>query len=231
MHFRDWLEIDMLKLILGLIFPPKCIFCSKILDVNADIYICSKCFKYIPFATKGTAALKRESDLYDDIICVCEYMGMVKEALRRFKFSNKPSYGRTFARLLANKINNMTSRPKFDIIISVPLHYLKEQTRGYNQAYLISKELSRKFGVPEKSRILTRTRNTDSQSLLAKNQRIVNIKDAFKVNDPTGIKGKTILLIDDILTTGSTLNECSGELKRAGAKYVVAAVIASGRKF
>lgn len=147
----------------------------------------------------------------------------------RYKFFGKLSYYRTFAGLLTDKVNKMTNFNNFDIIISVPLHVNKEKIRGYNQSLLISKELSKRLGVPEYSRLLSRVRDTGSQSLLPKDKRYYNVKDAFKVCKTELIKDKTVLLVDDIMTTGNTIDECSRVLKAAGAKAVVGAVIATGR--
>jgi competence protein ComFC len=143
---------------------------------------------------------------------------------------NKPSYHRTFAFLLAEKIKKMTNCRNIDIIISIPLHKSKERTRGFNQAHLIARELSKEIKVLENSQLLTRIKNTKSQSKLDKNDRILNVKDAFQIKDEKKVEGKTLLLIDDIATTGATMGECSKSLLEAGAKEVICAVIASGRK-
>lgn len=116
------------------------------------------------------------------------------------------------------------------MIISIPLHHKKELSRGYNQALLISKALSRELKIPECSGVLKRIKYTDAQSLLKKGDRSINVKGAFRVINSDMIKDKSILLVDDILTTGSTANECSKVLKEAGARIVDAAVIASGKK-
>jgi ComF family protein len=128
------------------------------------------------------------------------------------------------------KVIKMRNTIKFDTIISVPLHRQRELNRGYNQSRLISGALSRKLGLPDNSKLLQRVRNTQSQSLLAREERSLNLVDAFAVVDTSGVKGKNILLVDDIMTTGYTLNECAKALKAAGARTVVGAVVASGRK-
>ena len=217
---------------LGFIFPPKCIFCGKIMPPNADIDICEGCFGSIPFAEEimlRQPVEERMRDGCDEIICICRYEGIIKDSLIRCKFYNKPSYCRTFGRLMAEKAKKVLDAQRFDMIAAIPLHKDRENERGYNQSFLISKELSRRTGIPEMSRLLSRVRRTDSQSLLAKNERLINVKDAFRVNDGGKIKGKTIILIDDIMTTGATLNECGRVLKEAGAEKVAGAVLASGR--
>lgn len=223
----------MFNYVLNLIFPPKCIFCGEILSASVKINICGSCFNKIPFMKENYLRRSNEphaGESCDAIVCVCEYSGIIKEAIRRYKFSNKSSYYRVFGKLLSDKVKKMTNFWKFDIIISVPLHKDRESFRGYNQSYLISKILSKGLGIEESSYLLKRMVRTDTQSLLSRNERIFNVRGAFKVADPGKVKGKTILLVDDILTTGSTINECSRVLKENGASCVVAAVIASGRK-
>jgi ComF family protein len=219
----------MLKYLLNLLFPPKCIFCGDIVRNHSRIDVCSLCYEKLPFICEGK--IKPEKGQYfDEVICVFEYSTIIKKAILKYKFFNKPHYYRTFALLLSDKINMMTIKPEIDIIISVPLHKSRQRSRGYNQSYLISRAVSKEIGVKEGSYLLLRVKETQSQSTLPKNKRHSNIENAFKVLKHHEIKGKKILIIDDILTTGSTLNECSRVLKEAGALQVIAAVIASGRK-
>lgn len=219
---------------LNLVFPPRCIFCGSILDVKLKAYICSCCTKKIPFAGKNFFNANRrlfKNGYCDEVICVCEYSGIVKQSLIKYKFFEKSSYYRAFATLLSDRIKKTINHKEFDIVMSVPLYKYKECARGYNQSFLISKVLSKDLDIYEGSGLLKRIRNTGSQSRLAKNERYTNIKDAFRVNDPCKVKGKSIILCDDILTTGNTIEECCKVLKEAGALKITAAVIASGRKF
>ncbi|MCR4435076.1 MAG: ComF family protein [Clostridiales bacterium] len=222
----------MLGRILNVIFPPRCIFCGAFLPVWARVGICDACYGKIPFMQNGDGGSDVDfSGRYcDEIVCVCDYAGIIRDALIRYKFFGRPAYGRTFAALLSDRVKGLMERHKFDMIISVPLYRRKEWKRGFNQSYLISKVLSRETGVAECSRLLSRVKDTESQSLLNRSRRRTNIMNAFMVHHPDKISNKTILLIDDIFTTGSTLEECARVLKEAGAKSVMAAVLASGRK-
>ncbi|WP_242987607.1 ComF family protein [Anaerobacterium chartisolvens] len=225
--------LHILQNIINLIFPPKCIFCARILDASTKINICGRCFAKIPFLEKNYVyyeARNNNERYFDTVVCVCEYTGIIKRAVIKFKFFNKASYYRAFSKLLAQKLKKMTNNHKFDIIVSVPLHKSRERDRGYNQAFLISRALSREIGIPECSGALKRIKNTATQSLLKKNDRLLNTRDAFVVSSNNKVYKKSILLVDDIFTTGSTVNECSRVLKEAGAAYVCVAVIASARK-
>lgn len=223
--------MNVLERFANLIFPPKCIFCNTLMDIRADLHICAECYKKIPFM--GHTFLKLDGSGTekgcDAALSICRYTGIIKHSLIRYKFYNKPGYYRAFAKLMTKYIFKVTNSTKFDIIISVPLHRNREVKRGYNQALLISKALAGATGIRECSRLITRTRNTGAQSLLDKKGRLENLKDAFCVTHKELIKGKNILLIDDILTTGTTVNECGRILKKAGANTVIAAVIATGQ--
>ena len=220
-----------LEEIIKMIFPPKCIFCGSILGIRQQVEICEPCLAKVPFIRGDTAmagARILKNSYFDKVICLCRYWGIIKQSLIRYKFFNKSGYYRTFAKLLSDEVKRMTNLEKFDIIISVPLHQSKQHIRGYNQSLLLTRELSRQIGIVESSGIMSRTKRTNAQSLLPRDGRYLNVKDAFRLNDAIKIRNKVILLVDDILTTGYTVNECSRLLKEAGAKEVVVAVIASG---
>lgn len=217
-----------------LLFPPKCIFCGKALNINVDVEICEDCSRQIPFVDDTDIRSNRfwsRKNWFDGLICVCHYSGIVKESIIRYKFYEKASYYRAFGKILADRVKKATKYDKFDIIISVPLHKSRERIRGYNQSFLISKVLSRELGLKECSNLLIRERNTESQRLFDRKGRMINLKDAFRVCDEAAIRSKKVLLVDDVMTTGSTLDECSRVLKKAGAVRVVGAVIATGRKY
>lgn len=222
----------MFESIVNLIYPPRCIFCQQLLDYNAIIHICGSCYGKLPFSGSAIIRTSQEDEAghCDGALSVFDYTGMVKESLIRFKFYNKPGYYMTYARLIADKLKKLTNISQYDMVMSVPLHKHKEFIRGYNQAYLISKALSRIIRLPECSKVLKRERYTEAQSLLDRQKRNQNVKGAFSVKSPKKVKGKSILLVDDILTTGSTLEECSRVLKQAGAVKVFAVVVATGRK-
>ncbi len=226
----------MFNIILNLIFPPKCIFCNKILKINSEYDSCYECYNNIPFITNSNDRENKEiytgGQHYDTLICVSDYSGNIKDALIRYKFFNRPSYSKTFANLLIEKIKSSNILNEIDLIISVPLYYKKMVTRGYNQSFLISEQLSKKLCIKECSNALKRIKETRTQSLIKnKNERFINVKDVFVVVDKSYISNKTILLVDDVFTTGYTLNECSKVLKENTAKKVICAVIASGRKY
>lgn len=224
----------MFQQILQFLFPPKCVFCGSLVESRKSLEICQGCYKKVPFFHEGFLPLSHEepySSLRAQLICLCKYEGMVKSTILRYKFMNKSGYCRAFAKLLVERIKKMTNYQNLDIIVGVPLNLDRERLRGFNQAQLLAKEISNGLKKAHDPSLLIRVRNTKIQSTLEKSERILNMKDAFQVSYQRDIKNKTVLLVDDIATTGATLGECSKALLTAGAKEVVCAVIASGRKY
>lgn len=147
------------------------------------------------------------------------------ELLHLIKYQNKQYLGVEFGKLLGEKLkkDNMTD---YDYICPVPVHHIRKRERGYNQAELIAQGVSQIINIIFIKNLLIRDKYNISQTTLSASERIKNVKKSFKFNKKYDIKNKTILLVDDILTTGSTLNNCALELLNAGAKKVDAATLA-----
>lgn len=223
----------MIDRILNFIFPPKCILCGQVLSADTCICICAVCMNDLEFDSWRFTKIDDKNIRYnyiDGILSLCLYKGKIKKSLHRYKFSNKSQYFRTYGRLLSERLKNTVEFNDIDMIIAVPLHKNRERERGYNQAKLISKVISKETGIPDRSYVLSRVRDTAAQRLLSRSERQRNVLDAFKVIEPQKVRDKAVLLVDDILTTGNTINECSKVLKTHGAKKVYGIVIASGRR-
>jgi ComF family protein len=115
-----------------------------------------------------------------------------------------------------------------DLIACVPMDKMSLMKRGFNQASLLSEGLSKALDIPFAKDLLKKTKNTQEQVTLKKHQRFINVKGAFCITEINRVNGKIILLIDDVFTTGATVNECSGVLKKAGAKSVSVLALACG---
>ncbi|MBU1997000.1 MAG: hypothetical protein KKF78_07575 [Candidatus Omnitrophica bacterium] len=109
---------------------------------------------------------------------------------------------------------------QFDLIMPIPLHPARKRERGYNQSFLLASKISKSFNINLNINLLIKVKNTKNQSLLSKKERWTNITDAFKIKNPNAVKNKSILLIDDLLTTGATSSEAAKVLKISGAKTV-----------
>lgn len=196
--------VKIIDFVFNVVFPPKCCVCGTI----GDDAFCQKCvsqIKYIPH-TAGTTA------------SVAVYDGVIKKAIKKLKFNKKKQLAPVLSKIMLNNAR-ITD---FDAIIPVPLHKTRSKVRGFNQSELLAKDISVFYKMPILTDILVRVKNTSPQFGLKKGERHANIQGAFAVTGADKITGKKILLIDDILTTGATLNECKNELLSAGAERVMA---------
>jgi ComF family protein len=215
-----------------LILPRFCCSCKIKLTTKEDT-ICKSCFSKIQVASEER--LKREferkflnknfiSDFFSPF--VFEKDKELQHAIHSLKYNNKFHVGIYLGKVLAFKIQ--TNRPdwKIDLIVPIPLHKLKKAERGYNQSYYIAKGISKILKVPCPDSIVKRNKYTESQTTMTLTERQENISDAFKISNSNAVKGKSILLVDDVITTGATISECGKILLDANAKKIYAASIA-----
>lgn len=148
------------------------------------------------------------------------YEGAIREAVKALKFAGQSQFGVLFGRVLAEKLSKFKIFDECDLIVPVPLHPNRLAERGYNQSEVIAEEISAFFGIPMATDVLFRIKDTKRQSSLRGLARIENVRDAFVAHD--SVKGKKIILIDDICTMGETLKACEVALSRAGAGEVYA---------
>lgn len=146
-------------------------------------------------------------------------------AVRRFKFNDEVILSEFFAKEMCAAISKACPEKKFDFVTCVPLTKKKRNKRGYNQSELLAKDCAKLFGTDFENALIKSRDTTDQHELKAK-ERLKNLKDAFEINKSVDIKGKTVLLCDDIKTTGATLYECRKTLVKAGAKDVYCVCIA-----
>ncbi len=208
--------------ILDLFFPPKCIFCGKFLQKGTDC-LCEKCLKGLPF-TKGAQATQK-GDFYDECVSPLLYEGDVRKSILRFKFKGATAYADCYGKLMAACIREHLSG-KYDLITWVPLSVKRAKTRGYDQAMLLALAVALELD-DVAVETLVKTAHVQAQSTITdKETRRANVSGAYELKDKELIDGKRILLIDDIITTGSTLSECARMLLLSGAEAVVCATLA-----
>ena len=202
--------------ILDLIYPPKCVFCHKLLKDGEKNDICSECEREIRILR-----LDESKQSFKNIIMSIApfyYEGKVKDALHRYKFGGKSFYCKKFAKYMYIELMYSDITP--DIITWVPLSRKRLRSRGYGQAKLLADEISKMTGI-ECRRLLIKKKNVRAQSGMGNySAREKNIKGAYVSCNDEFIRGKKILLIDDIVTTGATMSECAGVLLRASAAGV-----------
>lgn len=212
----------MFEKILNLIFPNVCGFCDQINSNN----LCKNCelmlSKYEIDCIKNCSKEK----YFDYLFCALKYENIVRKKIIQYKFNEKSYLYKTFAKIIIKNKKIFGFLKLYDIIISVPMFENRKAVRGYNQSELIAKEIAKAAELIFGKDILIKIKDTKVQSTLTKTQRMANLKNVFSVIDTAKIKGKKVILIDDIYTTGSTVNECSKVLKQAGAKEICVVTIA-----
>ena len=142
----------------------------------------------------------------------------LRNAIHRFKYGRKASYGKVLGNLMAQACE--AHFEDIDVIIPVPLHPERLRWRGFNQAVILGRAVSRTWRVPINPFLLQRTRPTRPQTELARRERQSNVRGAFTINPKRSVKRQQLLLVDDIYTSGATVKECSRVLLRAGARSV-----------
>ena len=198
----------MFEKFLNLIFPNVCGFCNKI-DKNS---LCENCeLKLAKYRINCIKDYTKDNKKYFDYLySALKYENEVREKIIKYKFNENSYLYKTFAKIIIKDKKVYGFLKLYDIIIPVPMNKLKKSVRGYNQSELVANEIAKQM----------------EQSTLTKTQRIENVKNAFFVTDTTKVKYKKVILIDDIYTTGCTVNECSKVLKQAGAQEICVVTIA-----
>jgi len=151
----------------------------------------------------------------------------MKKCVHQFKYREKTQLINIFEKMFSNLLtHDIFSTYEVQLVIPVPLHKKRLRSRGYNQSEIIAKKISKRYGIAISSGNLIKTRHTTAQMKLSKTLRIKNLINAFSVKNKAIIKGRKILLVDDVITTGATLNTCAHELLKAGAKEIFAFTLA-----
>lgn len=217
--------MEILEKALNFFFPQTCGICEKI----CDDAICNKCKKEldkISFPSRK-CFLELKGIYYDEHMHIFKYNGMIKEKIVKYKFKDRAYLSKFFAEIIYSNKKVMKYIYSYDYIIPIPLSKIRKRLRGYNQTYLILKELKKRdINIKLETDILYKDQNIKPQSTLNEIERKINIKNAYSVKNIEKIKNKKILLFDDVFTTGSTTNECSRLLKENGAKKVGVLTIA-----
>lgn len=223
--------------LLDVFFPKFCVGCEKYGN-----YVCEDCVKEIEIIKTSTCpdcgkisplgkfcpnCKKKLNIVLSGIIVAANYdVGPTREMIHHLKYSGFTELSDLLGELIVQRLS-VESLSDDVILAPVPLHINKQTKRGFNQAELIAQYVSNRTKIPCKN-ALVRVKQTESQVGLSGDERRSNLEGAFQCNKKSAVSGKTILLVDDVTTTYSTLNECAKEFKSAGAKKVFGLVVAKG---
>jgi len=216
-------------------FPRRCAVCHDITDF--DRLLCNDCEAGLGII--GENCCEKCGKPPEDCVCgvypqeyeacasAVEYYEAGKDIIREFKFNGQSSLARDMASLMAEAVSLRFADESFDIVVAAPMRRRAQADRGYNQSELLARELARLLELPYRKGALRKLRDTEHQAALGAGDRLVNLEGAIGVSKDFSAKDMTVLLVDDIMTTGATINECVRALKRSGAKAVYAATFAT----
>jgi ComF family protein len=232
--------------LISILFPGDCRICGQLLADSRRVPICDDCFSafqripqpYCELCGRPLPGLSRKDS--GTLLCpVCQdrtyafdrarsfaiYDGPLVQAILLLKFEQIEPLGKWFAERLAGLVES-DRQILADVVVPVPLHRQRERERGYNQAALISKPLAKRLGLPHKALLLMRTRARPDKRILSLEERWESVRGAFATRPGSQVDNLRVLLIDDVLTTGATLDACARALREAGAKFVTALTVA-----
>ncbi len=233
--------MGLFKTIVAALFPNTCICCGQIID--EEEYLCEYCSEMAQ-SVDFTKTCRRCGLPKKECVCskrvfhfsgsVAPFYntGVIQKAMYAFKFGHKDYISKFFAQRMAITVKGCFSEVDFDVITFVPMALNKKLKRGYNQAELLAKDISKLLNVPLCSDVLLSAKNKTVQHKLGFDERFKNVKGKFLANKDRSLNGKTVLLVDDIKTTGATLDECSKQLLLLGADevYCIAGLITAKNK-
>lgn len=232
--------------ILGWVYPDVCQACQTQAATSSNGYVCSNCRRAVhfirpPFCER--CGLPFEGNLTSPFECSnCSNLelhfdaarsavlarGLVLQVLRRYKYQQAVWFEQFLADLLIHAAIPAVAACDWDLIMPVPLHPVREREREFNQAARLARHLSRATGIPVDRGCLQRTRPTQTQTLLTREQRLRNLRGAFALGSRTAVSGLSCVVVDDVLTTGATTSACARALKEGGARKVCVWTVARG---
>ena len=230
--------------VLDIVYPRVCAICGTG-DIGGK-YICWDCLAGMPFIRDPYCSIcgdPFEGEVTDDFVCswclqhapgfdmarsAVRYRGAVGKVLQQFKYHHATHLAYDLSLLLEGCVNAHLRKGGIDAIAYVPLHPRKARARSYNQARLLAEQLSRRLGIPVERNALRRVRWTSTQTRLSAEARRANVSGAFVCPIPDWVEGRRWLLVDDVMTTGATVDACARVLQNHGARRVVVASVARG---
>lgn len=232
------------KFVRDILCPPKCVICQEILAPGEKI--CDDCRQKLPYIGNAVCMkcgkpiegemnelcrdCMRKKHFFDRNVALWTYNKQLKLSVYRFKYNNKRVYAEFYAEEIMKRYNELIKSWNVDVIIPVPLFKGKLYKRGYNQAAVLAYELERLCRIKVREDVVVRVRNTRPMKELNDKERIKNIKGSFKIV-PKVLQLEKVLLVDDIFTTGSTVDEIAKVLKTIGVRNVYVITLCVGRGY
>lgn len=225
-----------------LLYPTRCPVCDAVLPFHRE-YCCSSCMSVLPW-TGDTVCMKcgkpiaderqeycgecrKYAHSFDRGVAAFIYTGSMRRAMYQFKAENRRDYGAFFGEAVASVLQPYLQNWNIQAILPVPMHASKRKKRGYNQTEILAQKISGLTGIPVNKKLVRCVRKTDEQKTLGRRERMQNLKNSFQAAGDCS-EWSNVLVVDDVYTTGSTIDEISKVLKRSGVKRVYFAVVCIG---
>lgn len=203
-----------LDLVASFLAPPRCAACDA--PVSRAAVFCAAC----------ASTVQRAEDTSERALAAFVYGGAIADAITRFKYGARPDLARALSDLLWRAVATHAARLSGSVVVPVPLHPLRLADRGFNQSALLARPIARRLGALFLPLALARVRDTPRQASLGRGDRLGNVGGAFRARQPERLRGRRVLLVDDVRTTGATLAACAQAALEAGAGPVCTAVLA-----
>jgi len=235
--------------VLHVIYPKRCPICDRIVSTSffsSEYPVCDNCKKEIEYVREPACKkcgkpltdwrrefcpdCMRHAHLFQQGKALWVHKGEIKKSIYRLKYKNRREYARTYGQEIVKQYEHWIRQRGIQAIIPIPLHAARKRQRGYNQAELIAKEIGRQMNIPVYTQVLKRSLHTKPQKNLDDKERKNNLKKAFKIAE-NDVKLRHVLLVDDIYTTGSTMDGATGALQRAGISPVYCISVSIGRGY
>lgn len=212
-----------------LLFPDRCPYCEKVIGFMPDCPDCAGALSALCLPLQNIAQEYNGISMLEQAAACYYYADPIKEAIHRLKFEKEKDKVEPFAKKMAQRVQDQYSTVSFDLAVFVPASKVKLQKRGYNVAQLLAAEICQILAIPLENGILVKEYETLLQHQLSAAKRRTNLIGAFSVVNKKALNGKTVLLVDDIFTTGATAQECAKMLRLAGADKVFCIAFAASR--
>ena len=238
---------EIVDALVSIVFPAPCRICGAVLTHAGLLPICEECFGALgpltgplclccgrPFVSEVTLeastrlclACRKNVYAFEHARSFAPYTEQMVRAIGLLKYERLTRLGQWFAEQLYKVIQSDSDLQSADVIVPVPLHPARRRERGYNQAELIAKPLARRLGTPLGTYLLVRTKPRPPRLLLSRRERWLTVRGAYEMRRGAQVDNLRVLLIDDVFTTGATLDACARALKKAGAKNVMGLTVA-----
>ena len=211
---------------IDLLFPPKCVICRKLLPLSQQIEICPECARAL--SATGSHA-EQHGEFFEACYSPLFYEEPLRKAFLRYKFNGKRQYASVFSRWMADCLSSQELMIAFDYVTWAPLSRLRRWHRGYDQAQQLAENVANRLSLPIYPTVQKAYRRPLSQLSGDRSARMARILDAYTIRKDADVHNRSILLVDDIVTSGATLSECARILKTAGAKQVYCLTLARKR--